>query len=98
MLTIPKCLKNKFLSGVYPANEFDNNTYILANGPSGVPYVGGEVRVYKVFSATYGLEATLSGGNYSYIRKVYGVDGLAVAGEGVSDVYISSEHVTLKIE
>ncbi len=95
VITVTKTNHN-YSSGAYV--KYDNNAYILTNGDSGVPYLGGNVEAYKVYGATHGLQHTLTGGNYSYIRKVYGVDGMAVAGEGVGDAFITSEHVILEIE
>lgn len=74
-----------------------NDTYILTNSGTETDYLGGPVSVYKMFSTTYELTDKLTSGNYSYIRKVYGVDGYAVAGKGEGDAFISSEHVMLKL-
>lgn len=93
--TVTKTNHN-YSSGAYV--EYDNITYILTNGDSGIPYAGGGIELYKVFLGGYQLQDTLLDGNYSYIRKIYGVDGLAVSGEGFSDVFINSEHKIIEVK
>jgi len=74
--------------------EHKNNTYIVLN--KGVqPYAGGDISLFKVYLSGYNLVDTANSGNYSYIRKVYGVDSMAVSGFGNSDVQSSSEHVMI---
>ena len=93
IITVTKTNHN-YSSGAYVHTS--DGLYILTNGDSGAPYLGGAIEAYKVFDTSYRLKAGLTGGNYSYIRKVYGAEGLAVSGEGVGDAFISSEHVIIE--
>lgn len=87
---------HNYSAGAYV--KYDNNLWVLANPDSGVHYLGGDINLYKMYSTAFSLKDTFSGANYSYIRKVYGIDGLAVAGEGESDVYNVSQHVKIKVQ
>jgi hypothetical protein len=78
--------------------EYRGNLYIAFNPYDAHPYMGGSVNFNKVYLGGNSFKTSIDDGNYSYVRKVYGVDGKLVAGKGESDMHVNSEHVLIQVK
>lgn len=85
---------HNYSSGAYV--RLNDKTYIIANTNDGSQYLGGMATILN--GEDYSVIDVLTDNSYSYIRRIHGIDGLAVAGKGESSTFINSQHALIKVE
>lgn len=93
-------VNHNYSAATYLTGRFAQHTkYVLVNGNNGIPYFGGDIKVFKkdfYLGWTY-QTATSDNNNYSYVRRVRGAEKKAVASKGVGDIDSGNTHVRIAI-
>ncbi len=73
--------------------------HALVSGDNGVPYFGGDIKVFNKSRNGWALTSTYSdGANYSYIRQVRGANSKAVASKGIGEIDYSNTQIRIEVK
>ncbi|WP_462154167.1 hypothetical protein [Pseudoalteromonas piscicida] len=93
-------VNHNYSAATYLTDSFGWNVrHALVNGDNGIPYFGGNIKVFDHSRNGWAQTDTYSdGANYSYIRQVRGANSKAVASKGIGEIDHSNTQIRIEVK